>query len=434
MPDRRLLVVVFVVALVCRAAFWAAALPDPSRLLSPPDSAEYLTIARNVAAGHGFSADTAPPYRPDLRRTPAYTSVLAAVFLLPFGDERLASLIGALAGAATVAATYWIAWRLFGPLAALIGALLLAVDLTSVSYSVLILTETFFTVLLVAGVVVLLHRPLRPPISVWGGVLLGLATLCRPAGVFLGPASLPVCAWRHAGRRLIVRDYLWVNAAFAVVVLTWVARNALVAGTPTLTSIASVNLYFHRAAALEARLQGRSVDDVRLEWERQFESLSGQWSEADKHEWMTQRARDVIASNPGTYLLITLDGFILMMQSDPTELPRVLGLREGSQAFRAAGAAASLQLWMMYPAAILGLAVAARDGDRRRAALVPLTLIAYFVLVSGPEAYSRFRVPVMPFVAILSGFGIEQLAAWTNQRFLSRAKIRSNLASTTSQR
>ena len=47
---------------------------------------------------------------------------------------------------------------------------------------------------------------------------------------------------------------------------------------------------------------------------------------------------------------------------------------------------------------------------------MPLTFILYFVLVSGPEAYPRFRVPIMPFMTILSGFGIEQLALLIRSR------------------
>ncbi len=407
---------VFLVAFVCRGALWVASLPDASRLLSSPDSAEYLTIARNVAAGHGFSGDLNPPYRPDLRRTPVYPALLAGVFLLPNGDERLASFVGVLAGAATVAAMYWIAWHLFGPLAAFIGALLLTVDVTSATYSVLILTETVFTALVAAGVLVLMRRPLRPPIDVRGGLLLGCATLCRPAGILLSVVSLPVCAWRNSGWRHVARHYVRVNAVFVLVALLWVGRNFIVAGAPTLSSIASVNLYFHRAVVVEARLLGKSVDEMREAWERRFAALSDQWSEAEKLEWLTQHAREVILEHPMTYLQITLDGFVFMMQSDALELCRVLGLREGSGAFNAAGVAASVQLWLVYPLAVLGLVVSARDYERRRAALVPLAFIAYFVLVSGPEAYPRFRVPIMPFITMLSGVGVEQIALFIRSR------------------
>lgn len=415
LTDRRSLGIVFAVALVCRGALFTTALSDPSRPLAPPDSAEYVTIAQNVAAGHGYSTDMSPPYRPDVRRTPIYPSLLAGVFLLG-GGVRLASLLGVLAGAATVAATYWIAWQLFGSGAAFIGGLLLAVDATSVTYSGLILTEAIFTLFLVTGIAALLNRPPRPSGVVRGGVLLGCATLCRPAGLFLAPASLPVCAWRHAGRRAIARDFVWLNVVFAVIALVWVGRNAIVAGAPTLSSIGSVNLYFHRAAAVEARLESRTAEEVRAEWERRFESMSGQWTESAKLEWMTEHAREVIAKHPIVYLLTMFDGIVFMMQSDPSELCRVLGLLEGSAACRATGVADSLQLWIMYPAAVIGLMAAARDPERRRAALVAVTFIAYFILVAGPEAYARFRVPAMPFVAILSGVGIHDLLEWMRSR------------------
>jgi len=408
--------VVFLAALVCRAALWSAALPDPSRLLSPPDSDEYLTIAHNIAAGRGFSADVSPPFRPDIRRTPVYTTLLASVFLLPFGDVRLASLIGALASAATVAATYSIAWHLFGPIAAIGAAVLLTVDVTSASYSVLILTEAVFTALVTTAVLALMRRPLTRPADVRGGALLGGAALCRPAGILLGLVTLPVGAWRHSAWQAIARHYMWVNATFFLVALLWVGRNFIVADTLTLSSIASVNLYFHRAAAVEARLEGKKAEEVRAVWERQFESLSAQWSDAEKLEWMKSHARDVILSHPATYLQITVDGFIYMMQSEPLELRRLLGLREGSFSYNAAGVAASVQLWLVYLAAVLGVLASARDDERRRAALVPLAFIAYFVLVSGPEAYPRFRVPIMPFVAMLSGIGIERLATSIRSR------------------
>ena len=408
MPPRSL-GVVCALALACRLALLASTWSDPSRLLSDPDSTEYMTIARNVVAGHGFSSDAAPPYRPDVRRTPIYPSLLAGVFLVRSSGVRAASVVGAILSAATVAAAFWVAWRLFGSGVAVIAAVLLAFDVTSVSYSVLILTEAAFTFLLVTAVAVLLSRPSRPSVGVRGGLLLACATLCRPAGVLLAPVSLPVCAWHASGRRQIARAYLVVNAAFVVFALSWVGRNAIVAGTPTLSSIGPVNLYFHRAAAVEAFLEGRDVEEVRTGLEQRFEAMSRGWSESAKMEWMTAHARDVIVEHPAAYARMTLAGIVRMMQSDPYEFCRVLGVGEGTAAFRAVALLASLQMWIVYSAAVIGLIAAAGDGERRRAALIPLTFVAYFVLVSGPEVYARFRVPAMPFIAILSGAGIERI-------------------------
>jgi len=52
-----------------------------------------------------------------------------------------------------------------------------------------------------------------------------------------------------------------------------------------------------------------------------------------------------------------------------------------------------------------------------------VAFIAYFVLVSGPEAYARFRVPLMPFLAILGGLGIEQVVVWIRERVNSANRL-----------
>jgi hypothetical protein len=131
----------------------------------------------------------------------------------------------------------------------------------------------------------------------------------------------------------------------------------------------------------------------------------------------------VIAAHPWTYALITLDGFVYMMESDTSELRRLFALHDGSTALRAIDLSASMQLWMLYPAAAVGLLAACRDPDRRRAALIPVAFIAYFVLVSGPEAYPRFRVPMMPFLAMLGGLGVEQVVVWIRERVNSGNRL-----------
>ena len=70
---RPLTMLVLVVALALPA--WT----HPDRLLAEEDSAEYAQLARNLAGGHGFSQAAQPPYEPDVRRTPVYPAVLAAV-------------------------------------------------------------------------------------------------------------------------------------------------------------------------------------------------------------------------------------------------------------------------------------------------------------------------------------------------------------------
>jgi hypothetical protein len=60
----------------------------------------------------------------------------------------------------------------------------------------------------------------------------------------------------------------------------------------------------------------------------------------------------------------------------------------------------------LYGLAAVGMWSAWRSRTLRNAVL-PILVIAYMILVSsGLEAYSRFRVPIMPYFALLAGVGV----------------------------
>jgi hypothetical protein len=120
--------------------------------------------------------------------------------------------------------------------------------------------------------------------------------------------------------------------------------------------------------------------------------------------------------NPAVYVRAYIGGLARMAGPDTNELRQVMGVTAGSRASRALDAVAALQLPIVYLAAGVGLWDAVRDAERRRALFVPLTLIAYFILTAGPEAYARFRVPVMPFIALLAGVGVHRLRARLGER------------------
>jgi len=58
---------------------------------------------------------------------------------------------------------------------------------------------------------------------------------------------------------------------------------------------------------------------------------------------------------------------------------------------------------------------------------VPLTLIGYFLIFTAGPAYSRFRVPIVPFIAVLAGVG---WAPWlTRSAFQGRRRAVGDTAS-----
>src|SRR5712692_4189553 len=122
----RAAIVVTLIALALRVSLLVNAAPDATRLLSVPDSAEYVAIAKNLESGHGFSASASAPYVPDVRRTPLYPAMLAAVFAWPHAGLRAVALANVMAGALTVFLAYVIARRFFGHASAVAAGVVLA--------------------------------------------------------------------------------------------------------------------------------------------------------------------------------------------------------------------------------------------------------------------------------------------------------------------
>jgi 4-amino-4-deoxy-L-arabinose transferase-like glycosyltransferase len=393
-------------ALAARLALAGGAWAHPERFLTEEDSVEYVRLARNLAAGHGFSQSLAAPYEPDVRRTPVFPSVLAAVFAVPGAGTRAAALTGMLLSTLTVLAAFRLGRSLAGAAAGWWAAALLAIDLTSAAYAGQVLTEPLFTLLLVLSFLPLLDAtagPAATAAAVSAGALSGLAALCRPIAVLAFAALAPACRLRAVTRASAAR--LFVIAAVMAGALTagWTLRNYRVSGTATVSSVAATNMYFHRAAYVEAFLQHRRVEDLRDEWQRDFDARSSAWTEAERVRWMNDHGIGLVIRHPFVYAWVALRSAARMLTPDHIVLSSLVG-GYGTAAFRVLRGAGWIQLAIVYVLAAAGVARLWRVSPVRAAVLA--APILYFLAIGGPEMYPRFRVPLMPFVCVLAGAGL----------------------------
>src|SRR5438445_2239132 len=134
------------VAFFLRLLLLLNGLADPGRYLNN-DSSEYLKLARHLGAyGHAHSSfsDLA------LRRPPGYPVFLWAVG----GTHRPAIAVAAngVLTAVTVTLAYVLAKRLWGMKAAVITALILAIEPNMLAHSNLVISETLFTTLVLGAI------------------------------------------------------------------------------------------------------------------------------------------------------------------------------------------------------------------------------------------------------------------------------------------
>lgn len=222
---RRVLLGLVALTVAVRTAALLAA-PDALR----DDWDRYRAVAENLVFRGVFATIEAPTaYRP-----PLYPLMLVpAVALGPFAKPAIAVLHVAL-GVGTVLLTWRFGLQAGLGRAAVLGAVLVALDPILVRQSTLVMTETPAAFFAAAGLVALGRAAARPSTMrvAAAGVVVALAALVRPTFLpWLGlcAAGLP---WRAApaGRRLAVAVVF--VAAGAAVLAPWTIRNYLRFGRP----------------------------------------------------------------------------------------------------------------------------------------------------------------------------------------------------------
>jgi hypothetical protein len=265
------ILVIFLIALGIQTGFtWFAVRVVQYPISAAPDAWEYVGITDNVLAGHGFAVERTFPWRPDGARTPGMLFVnIPLRRLFPNHDlyAALASrivlaLIGIMVGIMAMQ-------LLANPYGLLAGAILILTP--SVSYYTINPFETELHYLLALsglflGISLAFTRRLVGVLVVV--VASGYAMLLRPAAQFPLLAVALVCfIWCSVARaKLIKRTALWLGASVVIgtcsAYLLWCARNDLVFGAFTFSTVPGFNLLHFNAAGMRPFLDHTAAQEV----------------------------------------------------------------------------------------------------------------------------------------------------------------------------
>jgi 4-amino-4-deoxy-L-arabinose transferase-like glycosyltransferase len=374
-----------------------------------PDSATYLAPAGSLLHGLGFMTG---PGEAETMRTPGYPLFLVP-FLLIRHTAAAVVLVQHLLNALLAAAAYLVARRRIGRLAAIVAAIVCALDTPTIHHANKVLTETLFTVGLFALAVLALRIARAPRLRTiaCAGLLSGALVLVRPVAILLFAAlalflALERVAWRRIGA--------FVAIALALP-LAWAARNAHHTGVFEIASIAGANMLGYRAAgavAIErggdfaeqlARLQTELSAEADIEIEDAMHIPdAGELPMAVRNREYNRIGRRILLQHPRGAAMLTLRGLaVLLFDGDAEAIVIVSRMDEATIELAINAWTAALPLF-----ALLGLAALWRR-DRTLALLLALTTAYFFLISAGAEAEARFRVPVLPLLAIAAGAGVE---------------------------
>jgi 4-amino-4-deoxy-L-arabinose transferase-like glycosyltransferase len=376
-------------------------------------------------------------------RTPGYPAFLAPILWIT-DSEWVISPIQAALSALAVAAIVLVGWRLIGLTAGLIAGVLLVLDPLQFMASGTILTEAVASIVIaaiaVAGLVVFGgRRPRDVPLGavVGLGCLVALATMVRPT-MWLYPAVLLVLLairFRRVPRRALVTRLLAFLLPIVVVVGGWHVRNHSAVDSWQLSGATGLLLYCSNAAQIEARTTGTSMETTRQRFgcPTEGEDPDGvcTWTQGATcrvpdpdasgqgfDEW-NRRGLEIMADHPVQTARIMVEGLVRQVAG-----PGIESVRQYFDAPASIPLALALLSWnaVLWAFAAVGAVAGLRSRHRTYWAFVIAT-IGYVIVVSlGDAAGARYRIPIIPMLALLGALGMQYSVQYSVRRLRRRRR------------
>jgi hypothetical protein len=348
------------------------------------DSADYIESANILSAQGTFARiGTDGVLRYDLHRVPGYSFflfILHNTLKFPINAVIFVQILLALLAAGV---TYKAA-VLIDPKIAFLSAVFVLFDPPVSIYSLMILSETLFFFLLACFMFVFVRYLKEGNVFqiIGAALLLVVGTYVRPISYYLGIALAVFIL--YAGGRVGAFKKAFAHALiFFVVVYSllgfWEYRNYRLTGSKTFASVIQGN---PKAFGLCGSFSRQAALSVKQE------------------------------TRPVIYYLKASSRCILSLLSRPGQFKYFK-----SVVLSAIGKALAYP-WMVFW--MLGLVAGAVKAGRNIYYQFVLLIIAYFIVVSiagaGLLVGERFRVPMVPFIAVLSAYGWSIINVWKKKR------------------
>ncbi len=433
---------VFLIALICRLCFAWSGISDPeSARFFRPDSASYLAPALSLTvSGEYRGVDGALT----AHRTPGFPAFLGV--LMTFGvrpaseaDTVWISVFLLVLGALTVFPVYCACRYVSSRTCSALAALLFALNPTAIAHAPLLLSDTFFT-LIVAFVlfffVSFAFGVKKDPFYYFSAVFLAAAgALIRPVNLFFFlPLIIAMLLVDPLSRRRKIICSAVSCLIFFVILFPWIFRNHAI-GSGWRLDAGSASTMVHNAAAVESIVRPRSGEELRSRYEESFqlefdsEPLRYQTAGA-RMDYMEREMASKILKHPFVYVYLTLRPWVflpdvptLLENQGITQTERgtfdVLN-REGIFAavrhyFNGNGKALAATIPLLLTVLVLYFAAAAGwiAAIRKKQWLMAFLLIGfglYYTLLTGPVQMPRYHLPALPVLAFFAAIAMQALS------------------------
>jgi len=344
---------------------------------------------------------------------PGYPIFLAALLVLGGGSIKFALAIQALLGGATAAMVAAIGRRLAGARAGWLAGLVYALYGPVLLVETSVLAEGLLVFLLTLALLILTSQPLTLVAAGLAGAALGAATLVRPTALLVAAA----CAlWLALRRPLVSRAaplrsaVIALVGACALVVAPALLKNWSASGTVGLQGYGGLNFYIGNSPLHNGRATfrlGAGWDALNSEAPR-----AGIRDPVAQDRYYVAKALGEIGRYPLQYVrLLGLKSLWLVQAEESRDSHSYYFFTDQSLLLR----------WLpgfgiVFPLALAGALALARSRKRTPALAVSGagTLVAFYTIATALSvvllvAGFRYRMPLVPVLALAAGVGVDAI-------------------------
>ncbi len=388
------------------------------------DSHGYMKLAGNILAHGVFSISDALPFSPELFRLPGYPLLLSALgavtpelFVRPIFVQCLLAI-----------AMLFLAWPLFfrlgGTRGAWAGTAILLWDLNTLLHATLVMPELplqFFIVLALYLTFKYIDTP-STPLIIGAGLAWGFAALIKPVALFV--LLIVLFAQLKISRNMLL--FLFTGLLLPAF---WVTRNSLIVGRPVFTIQGGYALLLYPAAgALSFEENVPFVEEQKiLEEKIRAANPDIPKNSPEESRVFEAEAKRIMAQYPLSTLKWHLVGGIRILGGSPIAmLAELFDAEKGQQlvaktATDHSGGTVSGQgtigFMRKYPALVpvqilytlfllaayacfaMGVFKLVKRREKKPALIIGLPVLV-LLLLALHQGYYRFRIPMMPFLAM----------------------------------
>ena len=385
------------------------------------DFAYYLSKAADLASGRGYANNGVPTaFWP-----PGYPIFLAGVFKAFGSSLAVAKATNIVLWTATTVLVYLLGLRLDGRATAAVAAFTVALFPEFILFANLTSSENLFIPLVLGAALAFspkqkMSAPPNWKRSLLAGLLLGFAVVVRTTAVLLPPLMALVLVLWYRSRPAFISACLLL-AAFAIPPAAWVVRNAVVMGSPVLSTNGGISLWTgnNPLATGGYRLKGPTPPT----------DISTPEKELASNSEYTKAAITFVVTEPGQFIALVPEKAKQLFAK-----PATLGwntaqnVRGASSSYsqrtltasekRAVGVAVALRanrsIWMkaLWLVGLIGLGVALLQ--RRSVGVWIGSIVGYWLLfhVTIGNGQPRYLVSVAPAVAVCAAFLVVAVVRW----------------------